>query len=139
VVTCKNNSLVKIELPKITSYSTYTDFTGESTVNFEAGKTLQMHCLYNRTISKIERDKFGIVEEVVSRVFISPLELKKQLGEYRFPKQVMSSKAGIRVTLFDEIYLVQQIIELEPMEVVETKQSLSIAIELRLSSLPRKK
>jgi hypothetical protein len=126
---CNNPASVTIQIPKITAFSTFTDFTGDSAEDFAKNEYV-VKCLYTRNISQKDRDRYGISEEVSTRVFISPLDLKKVYGEYRFTEEIMACKNTIRCIFLGVTYEVFQIVELEPM-VIQGKD-VSIAIELRL-------
>jgi hypothetical protein len=116
-------------LPVITSINSFTDFTGDSIRDFDTNK-IELKCLYDKTISDRDRDKYGIGEDITARVYISPLELKVKTNEYRFAPAIMAASAAILVNFQGEQFEVAQIIELEKQ--IYDGEELSLAIELRL-------
>lgn len=129
VVNCKNPVSVLIQVPTISSTGTFTDFTGDSGRDgFDTELTLK--CLYKRSISDKDRAKYGIDEDIDSLVYISPLELKDKYASLTLPDAIFKTKQKAKVTLFDKVYRIKQIVENEPFLMEGTYTNISY--ELRL-------
>lgn len=123
------DSVVKITHPKATVINTFTDFTGDNKRSDET--TYELPCLYQRNISDKERSKYGISNDVSARIYVSPLSLEKVTGYKIFTPEIRKVKGRIQCEIFDEKFMVDQIIDLEPLPMTEGG-TLVLAYELRL-------
>lgn len=117
----------RIVLPAILFQDANQKFIGEG---IREDSYYSLDCLYQRFKADKEKTSFGVLSEDEALVYISPIDLKEQVGVEKFSDHINTSKSGIFVELFGVRYQLTQITYLEPMTFDDKEYY--IAIELRL-------
>lgn len=91
--------------------------------------TWHFRCLYSRNVGKYQREKHGINENVTGIITIPYLEVKNITGLVDFRKSV--DPIRLQVTLFDEIYDIESLKELEPFNIGTVKSCIGYIAYLK--------
>lgn len=100
----------------------------------EVVSTVELHCLYKRTINDKERTKNGVTQMVDVVVYVSPLELEKRTGSAEFTSTIRNSYSTISVEFNGKHYEVTNIIDLEPIFVGGKEMRIAYQINLHGST-----
>lgn len=99
----------------------YDSFVGNSVRSVE--KEVSMRCLYNRQLSEWAREKFGLTEDVSGTLYLSPILLFQEFGDWRIEGR------KLLVTLIEETYRVQRVQYIGHIPKFNT----CLAVEIRLT------
>ena len=76
----KAPSSVLLTVSEPTPLPGYSGFMGESERN---PTTAELKCLYRRDFTPADRSKFGIARDITAVIYISPIDLYAQFGNFR--------------------------------------------------------
>lgn len=132
VTSVNNTSVVTLKFLDV-------DYAGDKLAAFKGegvrtvSSSVEMKCLYKKNISEIERQKYGLSQEVTAMVYISPLDLKAKTGSELFPGYTMGGYARMTVEFLGGYYEVQSITPLESQ--FDGKNYTCVAYQLNLKNV----
>lgn len=109
---------LEIIAPQITD-NTYESFVGDSP---RISTFKDIKCLYDRTLTNFQRQKFGLAHDVSGTIYVSPVSLKQALGYWKL------DPTKLKVVLLDEHYIVNRIKWLGYFKSLDT----CVCLEIRL-------
>jgi hypothetical protein len=96
-------SPMKIDLVVVTAITPaddYDAFVGDSD---RTSKTYSFPCLYKRQLSDYDRTKYGLTAEINGLIWLSPIDIKKQLPDFHIDKALVTSIFAGKKQVLDQV------------------------------------
>lgn len=121
---------ITIKIPKIISEGRYSDFIGDSQVDYPKGDEITVKCFFHRITTDALREKYGVDDSIDMVIHVSPIDLKAITGDYSLSERIMSAKS-VPVVFREKEFIPKQIKEIEPIDIGSEKTHIAIEFQLQ--------